>query len=74
VAFIESLYLNLFNFITVQIVWVREAKDGNVDVDHLEDMLKVILGNVWLNELSIFTAFMKTTNIQVAWMVQIRKN
>ena len=45
-AFIESLYLNLFNFITVQIVWVREAKDGNVDVDHLEDMLKVILGNV----------------------------
>ena len=30
----------------MQIVWVREAEDGNVDVDHLEDMLKVILGNV----------------------------
>jgi hypothetical protein len=32
---------------------VREAEDGNVDIDHLEDVLKVILGTVeivWVRE------------------------
>jgi glycine cleavage system protein P-like pyridoxal-binding family len=33
----------VYKITTIQIVWVREEEDGSVDIDHLEDMLKVLL-------------------------------